>query len=62
LANSSNILNNDSIKILKKQTLPAIIRPTSASHAEVKHTSNNQVQVIEPIDKPPLPKNKPIRA
>lgn len=61
LSNSVKI-DHDSIKLIKKQTLPSINRPSSASGVvEAVKNPNNQVQVIEPQGKPPLP-NRALRA
>ena len=64
-----NVENDKSVKVLRKQNLPTL-RPISATHRSTsisnikseERKASNQVRVIEPIDRPPLPKNKVLRA
>ena len=57
-----------STKGIRKQNLPSL-RPISASNksnsceriTKVERNVNNQVKVIEPIERPPLPKHRALR-
>lgn len=66
ISNQSSLTNTS--KILKSNKLPELKRPTSATNrslATIDTRKNvNQVQVIEPKERPPvpLPKNRNLRA